>query len=201
MLTFAKKYGKNVFSQFGEDGIIEECLRRIDPKEKTAVEFGAPSWEFCSNTAYLAEKGWDVRMYDIDHNADPRIKQAEITPDNVNFIVNSPSIPSVLSMDTDGPDYRLWAAYRGDWQAFGEPDIVIIEIDSSVAPPKEQFPFELHQGASYISMVRLGLIKGYFVICHTGNIIFCLKKYRHLFPEITGDPIKDHELYFNTSHL
>ena len=46
MIEFAKKYAKNVHSQNGEDGIIEELINRIQPTELTAVEFGCPDYYF-----------------------------------------------------------------------------------------------------------------------------------------------------------
>lgn len=192
MLTFAEKYKNNgKYSQFGEQGIIDECLRRIKPDIKKAFEFGAPTFEFCSNTAHLYDLGWSVQMFDINHPTDARIEQAEITPENVNHYINGPV--SVLSIDTDGQCYPIWKAYTG------RPDIVIIEVNSSIPPTVDEIPGD--RGASYKSMVELGLRKGYFVVTHTGNIIFCLTKYKHLFPDITGNPVKDYQLYFNTMHL
>jgi len=189
-LEFFHKYkSKGKYTQFGEQGIIDEIIRRIKPKKKTAIEFGAPTWEFCSNTAHLAEHRWDVRMFDIDPK-DPRITKREITPDNVNELKE----PTLLSIDCDGPDFWLWFAYG--WH----PDIVIIEIDSSVGPSTWQLPMN-GKGASYLPMVTLGEMKGYFLICHTGNLIWVLSKYRDLFPEVTGDPVADSNLYFNTDHL
>ena len=188
MLTFAQKYSKNVYSQNGEDGIIEELINRIQPTILTAVEFGAPNWTWCSNTAYLADKGWLVKMYDINPE-DPRIEKKEITPQNVNEIGS----PTVLSMDCDGPDYYIWKAYNGS------PDIVVIEINSSYQPNVYIVPGK--SGASYMAMVMLGISKGYELICHTGNLIFVKKYLMDKFPEIIGNPIKDHRLYFNRSWL
>ncbi len=188
MLTFAAKYARNVHSQNGEDGIIEECISRIMPDIHTAVEIGAPTWNFCSNTAYLAEKGWDVTMYDIFPN-DPRVINKEITPENINQIGN----PTVLSIDIDNNDYHVWKAYDKN------PVIGIIEINSSIPSNIDMIPGD--RGASYKSMVELGLSKGYFLLCHTGNCLFILNKYRDLFPEIIGDGLSNSELYFNKSFL
>lgn len=191
MLTFADKYKFNVFSQNGEDGIISELIHRIKPTIKTAVEFGCPSFEYCSNTALLARNGWQVRMYDINPNDDPRIHQAEITVDNVNEIVGHPIL---LSIDIDNDDYHVWKAYEG------KPDIVIIEINSSIPPGITEIPGD--RGASYSAMVRLGLDKGYNLVCHTGNLIFILHKHIGLFPELKGfHPIIDSDKFFNKSFL
>ncbi len=189
MLTFAAKYAKNIHSQNGEDGIIQECISRIMPTIHTAVEIGAPTWEYCSNTAYLADKGWDVTMYDISPN-DPRVISKEITPENINQI----GIPTVLSIDIDNNDYWVWKAYES------HPDIVIIEINSSIKPGIEMIPGD--KGASYTSMVKLGMEKGYTLLVHSGNLIWVLNKHAHLFPEIAGQhPLMDSEKFFNKSFL
>lgn len=185
MLTFANKYGKNVFSQCGEDGILEEVIDRIALIGGTSVEFGAPTREYCSNTFNLPDH-W-VKYYFDDNTTDPNVTKMMITPDNINEL---PAC-TILSMDTDGEDFRLWQAYKG------KPDIVIIEINSSLNPMKEHF--NSLTGASYITMLKLGISKGYFLLCHTGNMVFLLDKYRELFREAKGDGIENYSDYFNTS--
>lgn len=193
MLTFYEKYNRNIYSQNGEDGIIDEIFYRLRhhlSEPLTAVEFGAPSWDYCSNTAALASKKFTIRMFDINENPDPRIELKKITPDNVNDIFEC---PDVLSIDVDNDDYHIWKAYRG------KPAIVIIEINSSILPPAEVVPGD--HGASFMAMLKLGISKGYFLVCHTGNMIFVDKDHSNLFPEINWDPVINHERYFNKSFL
>jgi len=52
------KYAFNVYSQFGEDGIIEEIFNRLKIKKGFCVEFGACDGILLSNTRHLWEKGW-----------------------------------------------------------------------------------------------------------------------------------------------
>lgn len=194
MLTFYEKYNRNIYSQNGEDGIIEECLKRIKPMagwigKGYAAEFGAPTWEFCSNTAYLSDQGWTVKMFDLNPQ-DSRIEKIEITADNVNEKIGS---PEVLSIDCDGPDYHIWKAYEG------KPAIVITEINSSIPPTVDEIPGP--KGSSFKSMMELAIGKGYFLVAHTGNLVLVRNEYKDLFPEMTGNPIRDHELYFNKSFL
>lgn len=189
MLIFAAKYGQNIFSQFGENGIIDECIKRINPKLRVAVEFGAPTREYCSNINHLVN--WNLSFFDINPS-DPYINKAEITPGNVNEIIPK---CSVLSIDVDGNDYNIWQGYKG------RPDIVVIEINSSIAPTETAPVSDLQHGTGYLPMVQLGIEKGYTLICHTGNLIWVLDEHAHLFPEITADPINDYELYFNKSWL
>lgn len=186
MLSFAKEYGKNIYSQNGESGIVDEALRRIGLSMGTAIEFGAPTREYCSNIYHLQE--WNKLFYDINP-ADPYVHRKEITPENVNELPPC----EVLSIDIDGNDYEVWKAYKG------KPAIVIIEINSSLPPMKAHFSPE--KGSSYITMAMLALEKGYFILSHTGNIIAVLGRYRELFPEIEGDGVTNYTDYFNTNWL
>lgn len=187
MLTFVKRYGGGKYSQEGEAGIIDECINRIGLIGGVSVEFGAPTREYCSNTFHLPD-WWIKYFYDVDPS-DPDVIKKLITPENINEL---PAC-TILSMDTDGEDLRLWQAYKG------LPDIVIIEINSSLDPMMDHFSST--KGASYISMVKLGIEKGYFLLAHTGNCVFVLHKYRNLFPEIIGDGLTNWPLYFNKSWL
>jgi hypothetical protein len=193
MKSFREKYKSDMTSQNGENGIIQEVITRIWDKPFAecfgrAIEFGAPTKQYCSNIFPLGEK-WSKYYYDISPN-EPGITKVEITPDNVNYIIRD---CEVLSIDIDNNDYNVWAAYNES------PDIVIIEVNSSVPPPIEMIP--TGSGSSYMSMLHLGLSKGYFLLCHTGNMIFVLNAYRHLFPEIIGDGIWNFSEYFNTEFL
>jgi hypothetical protein len=189
MLTFARKYGHNVTSQNGENGIIAECLNRINPSLKVAVEFGAPDMRYCSNIWPLGDDGWRLHYYD-DNSYAPGVERKLITVDNINDLPKC----SVMSIDCDGVDYELWKAYNGT------PDIVIIEINSSFAPMIDHYSHE--DGASYRTMANLAKSKGYFVLCHTGNLICVLDKHRDLFPEVgNSDAVENYSLFFNTSWL
>jgi len=47
-------YKKNIFSQYGEDGIIEEIFKRLESvSDKQCCEFGAWDGKFLSNTCNL----------------------------------------------------------------------------------------------------------------------------------------------------
>jgi hypothetical protein len=175
-----KQFSVNIHSQNGEDGIISEALNRIKPKLKQAVEFGGADGFYCSNTALLREQGWKVYMYDLK-DCPPYVMAKQITEKNINELPKC----SVLSIDTDGEDYNLWKAYTG------KPDIVIIEINSSLDPDQDHFT--LDEGANFSIMNKLAKSKGYFLLCHTGNNIYILNEYKELF--------KDADETFNTSWL
>lgn len=202
MLTFAKKYSYDAFSQGGEDGIIAECIKRIWPQgiKGRCAEFGAHDGKFCSNTRLLLTQGWHGIMIEADEQLFKLcmtnvfglhcdVYNEMITPENANQTI--PKSLNVLSIDCDGPDYGIWKAY------VGQPDIVIIEINSSIEPTEDGPVNDPQDGTAYKPMCELAWQKGYFVLCHTGNIIAIRADHNLLFPEITSDPITQHELFFN----
>ncbi len=167
------KYLDNgLYSQNGEYGIIREVIKRIGLKEGHCVEFGAADGFFCSNTADLCNEFQFTRnLYDLVPSG-MGVAQMEINESNVNDLPKC----DILSIDIDGNDYMVWKAYKG------KPAIVIIEINSSLDPEIEFF--HPARGASFKTMLELGWDKGYFLLCHTGNMVFVNSDFIELFPEI-----------------
>lgn len=202
MLTFLHKYAKNItYSQNGEEGILIECLKRLKITTGHAVEIGANNGRWCSNTALLIENGWSCKMVEGDFNlwkecaeywkanSEVSCQCSMVDKYNINAFVDAKC--EVLSIDTDGQDYDIFKALKA------KPKIVIVEIDSSILPHENGF--NSAGGAGYKVMVELGIEKGYFLLAHTGNLVFVDKQYKKLFPEVTGDPLYNHEQYFNRS--
>lgn len=207
MLSFLNKYGKNYFSsQNCEEGILLECLDRMyfHANKGHAVEVGGSDGLFCSNTALLLKQhGWSGLF--VEGRYDLYLKSRENWKDNplvrsqccyvdernINAFVDERC--DLLSLDTDGSDYLIFDGLKA------KPKIVIAEIDSSLNP--EFSSFNNDGAANYFAMALLGITKGYFLLCHTGNMAFVDEKYKYLFPEITGDPLVDIDLYFNRSWI
>ena len=198
MIDFVNKYARNVHSQNGEDGLVTQCVNRIGLAHGYAVEIGANDGMWMSNTRNLIEHGWQGLMVEADWNlyqrcrdnwkGNPgvRVQCSIVDGKNINAFVDDSC--DVFSSDTDGADYEI---FKG---LIAKPKIVIVEIDSSIPPDNREFNSD---GASgYLPMVELGIAKGYFLLCHTGNLIFVDRQYRELFPEIIGDGLSNPELYF-----
>jgi len=204
MLSFLHKYASpGRYSQNGECGILTEALHRMGIDKGICVEIGANDGYYCSNTAHLIEQGWTGKFIEADYDLykrcainwpfTPQVKVicSRVDGKNVNAFVGHDC--DVLSLDTDGPDYEIFKGLNA------KPKIVIIEIDSSYPP--DVWAFNPDGAGTYRNTVELGIGKGYFLLCHTGNLVFVANEYRELFPEIEGDGLSNAELYFNRAWL
>lgn len=198
MRKFVEEHALNVYSQNGEDGILAECLRRLDIQLGTCIEFGAHNGIFCSNTRRLIDLGWTGLMIEADPELFKELQENSqdcpnlsvvnkaVTAGNINQLVGDCDI---LSIDVDGQDYPLWKAYTGCAK------VVIIEINSNFPP--DVLVTGKKFGTSYLFMLRLGLQKDYFLLCHVGNLIFIHKDYKGLFLDIHADPVTAPSEYFD----
>lgn len=204
MLSFLNKYGYNVHSQNSEDGVIAECLKRIGLTSGLCVEAGGHDGLWLSNTRHLLENGWrglfieglhDLYLKSKENWKDnPRVRHqcCYVDEKNINAFVHDDC--DLLSLDTDGLDYEIFRGLQA------KPKIAIIEIDSSVPP--NQLLRDDGLGCTYQNTVSIGIEKGYFLLCHTGNLILIDEQYKHLFPEVKSrHPLIDSEFYFNRSWL
>jgi hypothetical protein len=207
MLSFLHKYAKNYkYSQNGEEGVLGECWLRLLEVTKLnfrTVEIGANDGHFCSNTALLVDAGWFGVFVESDWDlyqkckanyanvSRARVQCARVDENNINAFVDDRC--DLLSLDTDGADYRIFIGLKA------KPKIVIVEIDSGIPPNVAGVNSD--GAAGYLTGVQLGLEKGYFLLCHTGNLVMIANEYRHLFPEIEGDGLSNSELYFKRDWL
>lgn len=205
MIDFFNKYGANLtYSQNGEEGLLIECLSRIKNINKVCVEIGANNGLWLSNTAMLCKEGWTGKMVESahalwrecvdnwkDYEGSVTCTNSHVDAYNINAFVGDKC--DVLSIDTDGQDYVIFKALKA------KPKIVIIEIDSSIPPTEDRYNSE--GGSGYKPMAELGISKGYFLLAHTGNLVFVANEFRKLFPEIEGDGLTNYEQYFKTDWL
>jgi len=177
-------YKKNMFSQNGEDGIIEEIFKRLsDVSDKRCCEFGAWDGKFLSNTCNLITNHnyWailiesDKKKFDELNVNFPDKKIIKINK-FVNFsgensldnILENKSFNKdfdFLSIDIDGCDYWIFESLSKFM-----PKIICIEFNPSI-PNKVEFVQEknmkINQGSSAKSIIDLGLKKNYFPIAST----------------------------------
>ncbi len=186
---FAKTYSKNVYSQNGEDGILEEICRRLDLVPEWVCEFGAWDGKFLSNTFQFIERGANAVLIEGDttkyselltlRESYPKIRPicAMVSATNpatkLDTLLGTTEIPGdfdVLSIDVDGEDYYMWESLENY-----RPKLVVIEINSLVHPADRQYIHSVakgYVGSGFGATLELGKRKGYSLVCHTGNMIF-----------------------------
>lgn len=178
-----EKYKKDVFSQTGEDGLIEYFLSKMGAQAGYFVEFGAWDGKHLSNCAYLAQKGWRgcfiegdsnrfndlVRNYEGNKKIDTLncfvMPEGERSLDALLPTVNAPKNIDVLSIDIDGYDYAIWEKLR----AF-KPKLVVVEYNPTIPANVVHVQQEHDQtcfGNSLAAFWDLALNKGYRLIAST----------------------------------
>lgn len=198
------RHASQVFSQFGEDGIIQRILDVIGPTNRHCVEFGGYDGVTMSNTARLLRKeGWqggfieaDPELYNklLDNYRDQptvRAVQAFVTPDNIEALMDQLGAPAdmdLLCIDIDGNDYWVWQAI----QRF-KPRVVVIEFNGAYPPPRQWVmaynPAHCWQGNDYYgaspqSLTDLARAKGYELVCceeQGANLFFVRAEHYPLF--------------------
>jgi len=110
------KYEKSIYSQNGEDGIIEHIFSKIGTTNKVAVEFGVSQGPSTTenNTRYLADLGWKLFWFDMLKMKKPvkncQFKQIKLTLENIEEEFRQTNIPTefdLLCIDIDGNDYHI----------------------------------------------------------------------------------------------
>ncbi|MCU0534213.1 MAG: hypothetical protein MUD14_10000 [Hydrococcus sp. Prado102] len=200
-----------VYSQWGEDGIIQFLLHNILVKNKIFVEFGVQNYTESNTRFLLINNNWSGLVMDSSEDYINYIKndsiywrynlkavRAFITKDNINELISSNGLKGeigLLSVDIDGNDYWVWQAID-----VIEPAIVIVEYnfrfgkDKAVTIPyQENFVRSeahyswIYYGASLKALYLLAKQKGYvFVGCNSGgNNAFFVRK------DLKPDSIKE----------
>ena len=189
------EYELRVFSQWGEDGIIQYLVRNLDLPRKIFVEFGVEDYRESNTRFLLVNNNWSGLVLDgsaenvarikkdpIYWRYDVRAVEAFITRDNINELLRENGVTGdigLLSIDIDGNDFWVWQAID-----VINPAIVVIEynhrfgseaavtipyradFDRSKAPESP-----LYFGASLPALCWLAERKGYaFVGCGSNGI-------------------------------
>ncbi len=166
-------FEKRVFSQNGEDGILEKIFEVLGIlNEGRYVEFGIAQGE--SNTRYFRENfGWKGVIIDSTReNQNDNIFKELVTAENINEIMDKFATPEefeLLSIDLDYNDFHVWKALDNRFS----PKVVIIEYNASHLPTedlvvvynaKTTWDGSNYFGASLLAFTRLGREKGYSLV-------------------------------------
>jgi len=196
-----------VFSQWGDDGIIEFLVSYLDIPEKSFIEFGVEDYTESNTRFLLINHNWkglvlDGNKKDINYILHDEItwrhalivKHAFITKENINQLIQENGFSGklgLLHIDIDGNDYWVWDAIDSV-----NPVIAIVEYNSVFGKDRaitvpynpgfnrtQAHSSNLYFGASLKALVTLGTKKGYSFIgsnSHGNNAYF-----------VRNDKIKD----------
>ncbi|MCW2800012.1 MAG: hypothetical protein JWQ70_1484 [Aeromicrobium sp.] len=179
-----------VFSQFGEDGIIQHLVRTVKPQETSFVEIGTGDYRESNTRFLLQNNNWRGVVIDggEDHvkfvlgsglswRQDVEPVSAFVTRDNVNELISSNGFSGkigLLSIDVDGIDYWLWEAIDvvdpaivvSEYNAVWGPDATITVPYDPAFVNSEKHYSHIYFGASLGALVHQAGKRGYrFVGC------------------------------------
>ena len=188
-----------VFSQWGEDGILQYLIRKVDIDKKIFVEFGVENYVESNTRFLLVNNHWSGLVLDGDSEnieyimRDPiywarniQAVHAFITRDNINQLLEKNGVTGdigILSIDIDGNDYWVWSEIN-----VISPRIVVCEYNSQFGPDAQiTVPYDpsfvrdnahyskVYYGASISALTSLANSKGYSLVggnCAGNNIFF-----------------------------
>jgi hypothetical protein len=196
-----RDYEFKVYSQWGEDGIIDHLLTRVPVGSRSFVEFGVENYTEANTLFLLKHRYWRGLVIDgsPEHIAAIRASEAYwkhdlhadcsfITKDNINEIIARNGFSGdlgILSVDIDGNDYWVWEAIQ-----VVNPRIVICEYNSLFGPSaKVSIPYQAdfsrmtnnaprgYFGASIAAFHHLAQAKGYSLVAGNaaGNNVFFVR--------------------------
>ncbi len=191
-----------VFSQWGDDGIIQWLASNLEFPDKTFVEFGVENYRESNTRFLMMNNNWSGLVMDGSESNVSQIINSEyfwkfnlsakavfIDTDNINSLLSSSELRKevgILHIDLDGNDYWIWKEIK-----VISPIVVILEynsifgIDRSITIPYDKsfnrtnaHYSNLYYGASLRALHQLSADKGYsFIGCNSaGNNAYFVRK-------------------------
>jgi hypothetical protein len=178
----------SVFSQFGEDGIIQHLLRHVRIENDAFVEFGVEDYKESNTRFLLVHDNWRglvmdggsshiefLRTSGLDWKHEIHAVSAFIDRDNVNSLIEGAGFIGdigLLSVDVDGNDYWLVEAVD-----VISPRVLVVEYNSVFGPSAPiTIPYRpdfrrahahwshLYWGASIAALAVIAGRKGYALV-------------------------------------
>jgi len=190
--SILNEFERKVYSQNGEDGILEFIFARIGTTNRTFVEFGIQDGRECNTANLSLRHGWSGLLMEADEefadrarefyrgelgaNADRvRIRRELVTTENIDRLLEDEGITGVidlLSIDIDGSDLWVWEAISAI-----QPRVVVIEYNASFGPSLsvttpydaafarfDKHPSGIYHGASLTALAKSARKRGYWLV-------------------------------------
>jgi hypothetical protein len=191
-----------VFSQFGDDGIIQYLIHNAEVDVEKFVEFGVENYSESNTRFLLMNNNWKGLVMDASQQNIQRIKSQEyywkhdltavhcwVDRENINTVIRDNGFSGslgLLSIDIDGNDYWIWQSldvvkptitiveYNS---VFGDKHAITIPYDPSFNRTKAHYS-NLYWGASLRALCMLAEKKGYVFVGSnsTGNNAYFVKQ-------------------------
>lgn len=182
-----------VFSQWGEDGILQWIIDHIEIGNKTFIEFGVEDFRE-SNCRYLMmSRGWSGFVLDGSKRNVDKIRRAYwhwrynlvaraafITRENVDDLLSESGFDSdlgILSIDIDGMDYHVLERIErfrprvivAEYNAiFGDQRPITVPYDPAFTRGGAHYT-HVYFGASLAALTHLASTKGYALVGTNSN--------------------------------
>ena len=204
----------SVFSQWGEDGIIEWLIQRNGEMPETFIEFGVEDFRESNCRFLMMNRNWrglvidgseknihTIRSDSISWKYDLGSICEFITCKNINSLIKSSGITGeigILSIDIDGNDYWVWNSIECVRPHFVivEYNAVLGDLEPITVPYRDDFIrakvhfSNLYYGASIMAFCTLAFKKGYTLLGsnRAGNNAFFVRNDRlPIFNELIKD--------------
>lgn len=177
-----------VYSQWGEDGIIDWLVEQLDGIPQTFVEFGVEDY-FEANTRFLLfNRNWSGLIMDGSAENMARCRRSHyywkyglkavesfITAENINSVLSGNGFAGeigILSVDIDGNDYWVWQAIDAvsPWIVIAEYNAVFGDLHPLSQPYQSDYTrfgghvSGLYFGASIRALEHCAAAKGYTLL-------------------------------------
>jgi hypothetical protein len=181
-------YEFKVFSQWGEDGIIQRLIHEVPLAHRTFIEFGVEDFMESNCRYLLMNDNWQGMVLDgstrnietlrasyFFWKHDLQAVAAFITAENIDALLAKAGFESdlgLLSVDVDGVDFWILQAVE-----CVQPRILVVEYNSLFGPERIiTVPYEadfqrtrkhhsnLYYGASLGAMTALATVRGYDLV-------------------------------------
>lgn len=201
-----------IFSQWGDDGIIQYLIRRIPNLPRTFIEFGVEDYTEANTRFLLQNNNWKGLIIDGSEANMARVRGDRlywahdltamarfVSAENINALITEAGFGGglgILHVDIDGVDYWVWKAID-----VVDPEIVIVEYNSVFGADRAiTVPYDasfqrhrahhsrLYYGASLAAFGALAESRGMiFVGCNSSgnNAYFVKRKYADLVPPVS----------------
>jgi hypothetical protein len=182
-----------VYSQWGEDGIIEWLCAHLPVPNHSFVEFGVESFREANCRFLMHNRNWKSLVIDGSESNIAYLRQqamywmhdltaraAYVTAENINSLLEESGFTGplgILSIDVDGNDYWIWKAID-----VVDPAIVICEYNPILGDARRLVvPYDpnftrfsahysgLYFGASIASLQHLASERGYTFVGTNSN--------------------------------